>query len=116
MGVSLKTENEECAGKTSQIRGSEGGRRDFTGTGQQGLTWQVSPLPSARLTRSLKLDTVVWLLRCSVFRETPMASTIHFKNLNGYGLFSTAGRGVDRGRVNRKLIQWPGSDSAWISP
>jgi hypothetical protein len=32
MGVSLKTENEECAGKTMQTRGSEGGRRGFTGT------------------------------------------------------------------------------------
>jgi hypothetical protein len=41
MGLSLKTENEEYAGKTPLIRGSEGGRRGFTGTGQQGLTWQV---------------------------------------------------------------------------
>jgi len=32
MGVSLKTENEEIAGKTMQIRGSEGGRRGLTGT------------------------------------------------------------------------------------
>jgi len=32
MGVPLKTEHEERAGKTQQIRGSEGGRRDFTGT------------------------------------------------------------------------------------
>jgi len=32
MGVSLKTENEEIAGKTMQIRGSEGGWRGFTGT------------------------------------------------------------------------------------
>jgi hypothetical protein len=32
MGVSLKTENEEFAGKTMQIRSSEGGRRGFTGT------------------------------------------------------------------------------------
>jgi hypothetical protein len=49
MGVSLKTENEEYAGKTPQMRGSEGGRRGlpafggargdqgFTGTCQQGL-------------------------------------------------------------------------------
>jgi EmrB/QacA subfamily drug resistance transporter len=27
---------------------------------------------------------VVWLLRCSVLRETPMASAIHFKKLNCY--------------------------------
>jgi hypothetical protein len=27
MGVSLKTENEEYAGKSMQIRGSEGGRK-----------------------------------------------------------------------------------------
>jgi len=38
MGVSLETENEEPAEKTSQIRGSDGGRRGFTGTCQQGLT------------------------------------------------------------------------------
>jgi hypothetical protein len=41
MGVSLKTENEEYAGKTMQIRGSEGGRRGlpaFGGArGDQGL-------------------------------------------------------------------------------
>jgi len=41
MGVSLKTENEEYAGKTMQINGSEGGRRGFTGTSMQGLSWQV---------------------------------------------------------------------------
>jgi hypothetical protein len=34
MGVRLKTENEEWAGKTLQIKGSEGGRRRFTGTRQ----------------------------------------------------------------------------------
>jgi hypothetical protein len=41
MGVSLKTENEEVAGKTMQIRGSEGGRRGFTGTFMQGFSWRV---------------------------------------------------------------------------
>jgi len=41
MGVPLKTENEERAGKTSQIRGSEGGRRGITGTCQLGRTWRV---------------------------------------------------------------------------
>jgi hypothetical protein len=53
MGVPLKTENEECAGKTLQVRGSEGGRRGlpasggaegdqgFTGTIQLGMTWGV---------------------------------------------------------------------------
>jgi len=41
MEVSLKTENEECAEKTLQIRGSEGGRRGFTGTCQLGITWGV---------------------------------------------------------------------------
>jgi hypothetical protein len=39
MGVSLKTENEEYAGKTMQIRGSEGGRRGFTGTSVEGFRW-----------------------------------------------------------------------------
>jgi hypothetical protein len=38
MGVPLKTENEECAGKTLQLRGSEGGRRGLFGTGQLGIT------------------------------------------------------------------------------
>ncbi len=41
MGVPLKTENEECAGKALQIRGSEGGRRGFTGTCQLDTTWRV---------------------------------------------------------------------------
>jgi len=41
MGIPLKTENEECAGKTLQIRGSEGGRRGFTGTCQLGIAWRV---------------------------------------------------------------------------
>jgi pyruvate/2-oxoacid:ferredoxin oxidoreductase alpha subunit len=41
MGVSLKTENEEYAGKTMQIRGSEGGRRGFTVTSMQGFSWRV---------------------------------------------------------------------------
>jgi hypothetical protein len=97
MGVSLKTENEEYAGMTSQIRGSESGRRGlpasggaegdqgFTGTCPEGNTWRVPLWPSARLTHGLKLDTVVWLLRCSVFRETPMAfSCDYFKKLGCY--------------------------------
>ena len=37
MGVPLKTENEEWARKTLQIRGSEGGRQDVTGTCQLGM-------------------------------------------------------------------------------
>jgi hypothetical protein len=37
MGVPLKTENEEWAGKTLQTRGSEGGRRGVTGTCQLGI-------------------------------------------------------------------------------
>jgi NAD(P)-dependent dehydrogenase (short-subunit alcohol dehydrogenase family) len=41
MGVSLKTENEERSGKSSQIRGSEGRRRGFTGTSMQSFRWQV---------------------------------------------------------------------------
>jgi hypothetical protein len=82
MGVSLKTENEENAGKTLQVRGSEGGRRGFTETPMQSLRWQIPLYPSARLTHDLKLDTMVWLLRCSVFRETPMAfSYNNFKKL-----------------------------------
>jgi hypothetical protein len=41
MGVPLKTENEECAGKTLPIRGSEGGRRSFTGTCQLGMMRRI---------------------------------------------------------------------------
>jgi hypothetical protein len=87
MGVSLKTENEESSGKTSQIRGSEGGRRGFTGTSMKNFRWQIPHPFSARLTHGLKLDTVVWLLRCSVLRETPMASDvrIQFQKAKGYG-------------------------------
>jgi len=66
MGVPLKTENEEWSGKTTQIRGSEGGRRGFTGTSMQNFRWQVPLQPSARLTHCSKPDAVVWLLRCSV--------------------------------------------------
>jgi hypothetical protein len=85
MGVSLKTENEEHAGKTRQIRGSEGGRRGLTGTCQLGIRWRVPRWPSARLTYGPKLDTVMWLLRCSVLRETLMAfSCDNFKKLTCY--------------------------------
>ena len=42
MGVSLKTENEDWSGSDTQIRGSEGGRRSFTGTSMQGFRWRVS--------------------------------------------------------------------------
>jgi len=42
MGVPLKTENEECAEKTLQTRGSEGGRRGLPASGgaegDQGFT------------------------------------------------------------------------------
>ena len=85
MGVPPKTENEECAGKTLQIRGSEGGRRGFTGTCHLGMTWRVFRWPSARLTHGLKLAIEVWRLRGSVFRGTPMAvSCAYFKELNCY--------------------------------
>jgi hypothetical protein len=95
MGVPLKIENEECAGKTLQTRGSEGGRRGlpasggaegdqgFTGTCQLGMTWRVPRKPSARLTHGLELAIEVWRLRCSVFRGTPMAFfCVYFKELN----------------------------------
>jgi hypothetical protein len=73
MGVPPKTENEECAGKTLPIRGSEGGRRGFTGTCQLGITWRVPRQPSARLTHDLELATEMWRLRFSVFGGTLMA-------------------------------------------
>ena len=49
MGVSVKTENEDSSGKTMQIRGSEGGRRGFTGTSMQSLRWLFpnSPPPAS---------------------------------------------------------------------
>jgi hypothetical protein len=52
MGISLKTENEEYAGKTLKIRGSEGGRRGFTGTPIQGFAGRFSgsPLPASPMT------------------------------------------------------------------
>jgi len=53
MGVSLKTENEERAGKTPQRRGSKGGRRGLLGTCPPGIRWRVARWPSARLTHGL---------------------------------------------------------------
>ena len=89
MGVPLKTENEECAGKTLQMSGSEGGRRGFTGTCQLGVTCRIPREPSARLTHGLELAMKVWRLRCSVFRGTPMAFfCFYFKELNGYGILN----------------------------
>jgi hypothetical protein len=67
MGVSLKTENEEYAEKTVQIRGSEGGwgglpasggaegDQGFTGTCLQDCRGRVPRQPSARLTHGLFL-------------------------------------------------------------
>jgi hypothetical protein len=86
MGVSLKTENEDSAGETVQERGSKGGRRGFTGTSRIDLAWIVPRTISARLTDCPKLNTVVWQLRCSVLRETPMPDAHEvFKTLNCYG-------------------------------
>jgi hypothetical protein len=50
---------------------------------------QIPLQPSARLTHGLKLATELWLLRCSVLRETPMASAIHFKRPNCYQIFKS---------------------------
>jgi hypothetical protein len=49
----------------------------------QSFRWQATQKPSARLTHGPKPEKTMWLLRCSVLRETPMASAIHFKKLNG---------------------------------
>jgi hypothetical protein len=105
MEVPLKIENEEYAGKTRQIRGSEGGRRGFTGASMQKFTWQIPLQPSARLTHGLKLVTVVWLLRCSVLRETSMASAIHFKTLNCYTGTMICSPAGFRTRVNEPVGQ-----------
>ena len=75
MGVSLKTENEECSGMTMQMGGSKAG-----GALRLSLPCKSSVVvlgsPSARLTRGLKLNTGQWLLRFSVLRETLMTSTL----------------------------------------
>jgi hypothetical protein len=57
-----------------QTRGSEGGRRSFTGTSMQNFRWPIPDPFSVRLTHGLKLDTVAWLLRCFVLKGTPMTS------------------------------------------
>jgi len=95
MGVSLKTENEKRSGNASQTRGSEGRRRAFTGTCPEGFIRPVSRYPSARLTHGPKPATAVWLLRCSVLRETPMASAIHLKQLKCY-------------KKDKNLLWWKG--------
>jgi hypothetical protein len=47
MGVSLKKENEEHAGKTVQISDGEGGRRGSTGTSMEGLDGKFLVSPPA---------------------------------------------------------------------
>ena len=46
----------------------------------------VPRTPSARLTDCPKINRVVWHLRCSVLRETPMLgpANLNFKKLNDY--------------------------------
>ena len=95
MRVPLKTENEECAGTTRQVRGSEGGRGSLPGTRQLGIRWRVPRQPSDRLTHGLKPNTAMWLLRCSVFKGTPMAFFCdYFKELNCYNPGEWADKGV----------------------
>ena len=119
MEVSPKTENEECAGKTLQIRGSEGGRRVYTGTCPLGITWRVSRKPSARLTHGLELAIEVWRLRCSVFGETSMAFFCsYFKKLNCYSMSLlpfNRGMGSTRWRLNQVFDPFAPKASARIS-
>jgi hypothetical protein len=83
MGVSLKTENEECSGMIMQIRGSKADQRRPLAGGALRLSSPCEPSvvipgsPSARLNRCLKPDTGHWLLRFSVLRETPVTSTLN---------------------------------------
>ena len=85
MGVSVKTENEGSSGKSVQIRGSQGGRRGFTGISMQSLHWQIPHQPSARLTHGLERATGQRPLRFSVLTETPMTfSCDYFKKLKCY--------------------------------
>ena len=75
MGVPLKTENEEWSGMTMQIRDSKaGGALRLSSPCKSSVV--IPGSPSARLTRGLKLNSGQWLLRFSVFRETPMTSTL----------------------------------------
>jgi hypothetical protein len=55
--------------------------------------WQIPDPFSARLTHGLKLDIVVWLLRCSVLRGTPMASAknIQFQKAKVLQIFKEKG-------------------------
>jgi len=49
----------------------------------QSFRRRVPRQPSARLTHGPKLDTSLWLLRCSVLRGTPMAFPCnYFRKLN----------------------------------
>jgi prepilin-type N-terminal cleavage/methylation domain-containing protein len=93
MGVSLKTDNEEWSGKIPQIRGSEGGRRNFSGTSMHCLRWRFpgSPPPASPIAQSaLRAQRH---LRFSVLRETPVTfAWDHFKKLTccGFTLFEVA--------------------------
>jgi hypothetical protein len=93
MGVSLKTENEEWSGKIPQMRGSEGGRRDFSGTSMHCLRWRFpgNPPPASPVAQSaLRAQRH---LRFSVLRETPMTFACdHFQKLTccGFTLFEFA--------------------------
>jgi hypothetical protein len=59
---------------------------------------------SAHLTHGLKLDTVVWLLRCSVLKGTPMASAknIQFQKAKRNWLSSVSK--ICEGRVGEENI------------
>jgi hypothetical protein len=87
MGVSLKIENEELCGKEYADKGRRRRAARFHRHRRAGFQMANSPIAPARLTHGLKPVTVVWLLRCSVLRETPTASAIHLQKLNCYDKF-----------------------------
>ena len=74
MGVPLKTENEENPGKRRKhpIAKAGGG---FPSLFESRSYMDPPRKISARLTGCLTLTTVVWRLRCSVLRGTPMPGT-----------------------------------------
>jgi len=85
MGVSLKTENEDWTGKDLAEKGQRRRAAKFHRTSKQSIGW-LFPGALRPPHHSLKLEAVLWLLRCSVLRETPMTSAINvqFKKLKCY--------------------------------
>jgi hypothetical protein len=83
MGVSLKTEKRSSHIAASSSRPWERRAEGYRETPRRKPSWQVP----AKLRRPPSLPPIYMLLpdhaSFSVLRETPMASAIHFKKVNG---------------------------------